>query len=131
MEYCGGIFSMAMRARRRSNGGCSEALGVLCHRGGDGDRDSLREVRIRWFHSIRWCMLGAAALRRQVLHGGGLLGVVAYIFSTPYRRRIAFRRHLTGQDKVGSRGNLAYSAPTALQFSVFTRVDALIQLGES
>ena len=30
---------------------------ALCHRGGDGE-GSLREVRIRWFHSVEWCMVG-------------------------------------------------------------------------
>jgi hypothetical protein len=35
-------------------------------------RVSLREVRIWWFHSVRWCVM----LQQQVPHGGGLLGAV-------------------------------------------------------
>ena len=73
-----GVFCMATRVRRRSNGGCGEAparcvFAVVTVR-------QPREVQIRWFSLYRMVYGGAMALRRQVLHGGGLLGVVRYVF---------------------------------------------------
>ena len=53
-------------------------------------RDSLREVRIRWFHSVRWCLVG------QRHYSDRSCMVVAFsawcdLFSlTSYRRGIVF-----------------------------------------
>ena len=101
---------------------------ALCLCGGEGE--SLREVRIRWFHSVRWCLLG------QRHYGDRSCIAVAFsmwcglFFLTSYRRGIVFRRRLFGQEKVGSRVILACSATELLQFLSFTRVDASIQPGE-
>ena len=59
---------------------------------------------------------GAAALWRQVPHGGGLLGVVQSGFLDFFRRGIVFRRRLSGQEKVGSRAILACSAVVPCSF---------------
>ena len=86
MEYCGGrgeapacgVFCMAMRARRRSNSGCGEAPARLCLCGATARQPARGPDSV-----VSLCQMvfgGAAALRRQVLHSGGLLGVVRSVF---------------------------------------------------
>ena len=59
---------------------------------------------------------GAAALRRQVLHSGGLLGVVRSVFLNFLSTRDRVLTVTSRQKKVGCHENFAYSATVTLRF---------------
>ena len=103
-----------------SNGGCGEAPRVVLSRW--RLRDSLSEVRIRWSHPIRWCVV----LQRH--HGGGSRRAMVFLVRCsllpldPFRRRVAF----TGfNDYLG--GMLVVVASVGAFVEV--RIDVPIRLG--
>ena len=53
-------------------------------------RDSLREVRIRWFHSVRWCLVGQRHYGDMSCIAVASLVWCGLFFSTSYRRGIVF-----------------------------------------
>ena len=87
MEYCGGrgeapecgVFCMATRVWRRSSGGCGEAP-VRCVFAVVKARQPARGPDSMVFTLSDGVCWGSGTTGRQVLHSGGLLGVVRSVF---------------------------------------------------